>query len=114
MQIKRLLDDRDVLVGDRFFDAQRRFYALVEYSGDDLVVTAADDRPTRFKPDELGCYLVHVNRTERGLAKERLRGYWENQLQYNVTKLIVGIFNGIVHIYLINNYILQLFILSFQ
>ena len=77
MQIKRLLDDREVFAGDKVFDAQGRSYAFVEYSDGELVVTAEDDRPTRFKPEQLGCYLVHVNRTERGLAKERLRDYWE-------------------------------------
>ena len=29
MQIKRLLDDREVFVGDRLFDALRRSYAFV-------------------------------------------------------------------------------------
>ena len=76
MQIKRSLDDREVVVGDRVFDAQGRFYEFVEQSGSELVVTARDRRPTRFKPSELGCYVIHVNRTELGLAKERLRDYW--------------------------------------
>jgi hypothetical protein len=56
MQIKRYLDDREVLVGDRLFDAQGRSYALVEQSGSELVVTAGDGHPTRFKPNELGCH----------------------------------------------------------
>ena len=77
MQIKRLLDDREVFIGDRVFDAQGRSCAFVEHSGGDLVVTAEDGRPVRFRPDELGCYMIHLNRTERGLAKERLRDYWE-------------------------------------
>ena len=77
MQIKRLLDDREVLVGDRVFDAQGRSYAFVEHSSGELVVTAQDGRPVRFKPEQLGCYLVHVNKTELGLAKERLRSFWE-------------------------------------
>ena len=77
MQIKRLLDDREVFVGDRLFYAQGRSYAFVEHSGGELVVTAEDGCPVRFKPEQLGCYLVHVNRTERGLVKERLRDYWE-------------------------------------
>ena len=79
MQIKRLLDDREVFVGDRLFDAQGRSYAFVEHSSGELVVTAEDGRPIRFKPEQLGCYVIHVNRTDRGLAKERLRDYWENQ-----------------------------------
>jgi len=77
MQIKRLLDDREVFVGDTVFDAQGRSYAFLGHSGGELVVAAGDGHPIRFKPDELGCYVIHVNRTERGLAKERLRDYWE-------------------------------------
>ena len=77
MQIKRLLDDREVFAGDRLFVAQGRSYAFVELSGGELVVAAEDGRPTQFKPNELGCYVIHVNRTELGLAKERLRDYWE-------------------------------------
>ena len=79
MQIKRLLDDREVLVGDKLFDAQRRSYAFLEHSGGELVVAAEDGRPTCFKPEALGCYVIHVNRADRGLAKERLRSFWENQ-----------------------------------
>ena len=77
MQIKRLLDDREVFAGDRLLDTQGHPYAFVEHSSGELVATAEDERPTRFKPEQLGCYLVHVNRTELGLAKERLRDYWE-------------------------------------
>ena len=77
MQAKRLLDDREVLDCDRLFDAQGRSYAFVEHSSGELVVTAEDGRPTLFKPEQLGCYVIHVNRTDRGLAKERLRDYWE-------------------------------------
>ena len=77
MQAKRLLDDRELFVDDRVFDAQGRSYAFVEHSGGELVVAVEDERPTRFKPADLGCYVVHANRTDRGLAKERLRDYWE-------------------------------------
>ena len=66
-----------MFAGDRLLDAQGRSYAFVEHSGGELVVTAEDGRPIRFKPDELGCYVIHVNRTVRGLAKERLCDYWE-------------------------------------
>jgi len=78
MQIKRLLDDRDVFAGDEVFDAQGLPYTFVEHSSGDLVVAAEDGGPARFKPDELGCHVIRVNRTERGLAKERLRNYWED------------------------------------
>ena len=68
MQIKRLLDDREVLVGDRVFDAQGRSYAFVEHSGGELVVTSEDGRSALFKLEQLGCYVIHVNRTDRGPA----------------------------------------------
>ena len=77
MQIKRLLNDREVFAGDRLLDAQGRSYAFVEHYSGELVVTAEDGRPIRFKPDDLGCYVIHVTRTDRGLAKERLRSFWE-------------------------------------
>ncbi len=76
MQIKRLLDDKEVFAGSKVFDAQGRSYAFVEHSGGELVVAAEDGRSIRFKPDKLGCYVIHVNRTDRGLAKDRLRDYW--------------------------------------
>ena len=42
MQAKRLLDHREVFIGDSVFDAQGRSYAFVEHSGGELVVTAED------------------------------------------------------------------------
>jgi len=65
-----------VQAGDRLFDAQGRPCEFVEHSGGELVVVAEDECPSRFKPEALGCYAIHVNRTERGLAKEQLRDYW--------------------------------------
>ena len=50
MQIKRLLDDREVFVGDELFDAQGRSYTFVEHSGGELLVAAEYMRPIRFKP----------------------------------------------------------------
>ena len=77
MQIKWPFGALEVFAGDSLFDAQGHSYALVEHSSGELVVTEEDGRPVWFKPEQLGCYLVHVNRTELGLAKERLRDYWE-------------------------------------
>ena len=48
MQIKRLVDDREVLVGDKLFDTQGRSYGFIERSGGELVVTAEDSCPVRF------------------------------------------------------------------
>jgi len=53
VQIKRLLDDREVLfAGDKLFDAQGRSYAFVEHSGGGLVVSAEDGRRAGIKPQE--------------------------------------------------------------
>jgi hypothetical protein len=41
MQANRLLDDREVFVGDRVFDAQGRSYGFLVHSGGELVVAAA-------------------------------------------------------------------------
>ena len=54
MQIKRLLDDREVFAGDRLFDAQGRSYAFVGYSSGELVVTTEYSRSFRFKPENEG------------------------------------------------------------
>jgi hypothetical protein len=40
MQIKRLLDDREVFVGDKLLVAQGRPYAFLEHSSGELVVSA--------------------------------------------------------------------------
>ena len=52
MQIKRLLSDREVLIGDRLLDAQGRAHAFVEHSSDELVVAAEDGRRAGIKPQE--------------------------------------------------------------
>ena len=77
MQIKRLLDDREVFAGDTVFYAQGHSYAFVEHSDGELVVTAGDGRSIRFKPEQLGCYVIHVNRTTRGLARYGFALYWQ-------------------------------------
>ena len=51
MQIKGLLDGREVLVGDRLFDAQGRSYAFVEHAGGELVV-ADVERTFRYTTHE--------------------------------------------------------------
>jgi len=71
------LDDREVFAGDRLLDAQGRPYAFLEHLSGELVVAAEDGRHTKFKPEQLSCYVIRANGSERGLAKERLRDYWE-------------------------------------
>ena len=45
MQIKRLLDDREVFAGDRLFDAQGRPYAFLEHLSGELVVSSGRRLP---------------------------------------------------------------------
>ena len=35
------------------------------------MVKSEDGCIAQFKPDELGCYVNYVNKTDRGLAKQR-------------------------------------------
>ena len=79
MQIQRTLDDRPVTAGDTLFGAKGEPVEFVEYKNGDLVVLDRDGHCRRFKPQELACYTLNTNRTDRGLAKQRLRDYWENQ-----------------------------------
>ena len=57
-----------LFVGDRVFDAQGRAHAFVEHSAGELVVTMDNGRSAQVKPEQLGCYVIQVNRTDRGLA----------------------------------------------
>jgi hypothetical protein len=78
MQIQRKLDDRPVTAGDTLFDVKGLPVEFVEYKNGDLVVLDSDGHRIRFKPEELACYTLNANRTDRGLAKERLRSFWDN------------------------------------
>ena len=37
-----------------------------------------DGKKVKSSPAELGCYLLNKNRTDRGLAKDRFRSFWED------------------------------------
>ena len=76
MQIKRLLDDRLVVV----FAPQRALLCVCRACWEPslLVVSSADGRPARLKPEELRCYIMNANRTDRGRAKELLRSFGGN------------------------------------
>ena len=43
-----------------------------------LVAVSPDGKKVRNLPAELGCYLLSKDRTDRGLAKDRLRSFWED------------------------------------
>ena len=78
MKIKRLLNDKSVVKGDQLFDIKGQPFKFVEVSGGQLTIMSSINKTARKRPSELGCYLLNKNKTERGLAKERLRSYWDD------------------------------------
>jgi len=78
MQIKRYLDDREVAKGDKLFNSQGEAYEFVDFEGSQLTAISSANVTVRKAPAEFGCYVLRKNRTEVGLAKERLSSYWDN------------------------------------
>ena len=78
MQIKRYLDDKAVAKGDKLFNSQGEAYEFVDIKGSQLTAISSANVTVRKAPADLGCYVLHKNRAEVGIAKERLRSYWDN------------------------------------
>ena len=78
MQIKRLLNDIEVVAGDKLINSQGEHCEFVEHADGQLVAVSLDGKKIRNSPAELGCYLLSKNRTDRELAKDRLRSFWED------------------------------------
>ena len=78
MQIKRYLDDKAVAKGDKLFNSQGEAFEFVDFEGSQLTAISSASVTVRKAPVDLGCYVLHKNRTDVGLAKERLRSYWDN------------------------------------
>jgi hypothetical protein len=78
MQIKRLLNDIEVVAGDKLINSQGEHCEFVEHADGQLVAVSLDGKKIRNSPTELGCYLLSKDRTDRGLAKDRLRSFWED------------------------------------
>ncbi len=78
MQIRRFLDDKAVARGDKLFNSQGEAFEFVDFEGSQLTAISSASVTVRKAPADLGCYVLHKNRTEVGLAKERLRSYWES------------------------------------
>ena len=78
MQIKRLLDDTEVVTGDKLINSQGEHCELVVYANGQLVEMSPDGKKVKNSPVEFGCYLSSKDRTDRGLAKDRLRSFWED------------------------------------
>ena len=77
MQIKRCLDDKAIVKGDKLFNSRGEAFEFVGFEGSQLTAISSANGTVRKSPADLGCYVLHKNRTEVGLAKERLRSYWE-------------------------------------
>ena len=71
MQTKRLLDDRLVVV----FAPQTALLCVCRANWEPVSSAVSDGRTARLKPEELRCYIMNVNRTDRGRAKELLRSF---------------------------------------
>ena len=78
MQIKRLLNDIEVVAGDKLINSQGEHCEFVEHANGQLVAVSPDGKKVRNSPAEFGCYLLSKDRTGRGLAKDRLRSFWED------------------------------------
>jgi hypothetical protein len=78
MQIKRLLNDIDVVAGDKLINSQGEHCEFVEHANGQLAAVSLDGKKIRNSPAEFGCYLLSKDRTDRGLAKDRLRSFWED------------------------------------
>ena len=78
MQVKRLLDDKVVVAGDRLSSSNGKHCEFVGHANSQLVAVSPDGKKVRNSPAELGCYLLSKDRTDRGLAKDRLRSFWED------------------------------------
>ena len=78
MQIKRLLNDIEVVAGDKLINSQGEHCEFVEHADGQLVAVSLNGKKIRNSPAELGCYLLSKDRTDRGLAKDRLRSFWED------------------------------------
>jgi hypothetical protein len=53
-------------------------FEFVNFEGNQLTAISSANLTVRLAPADLGCYVLHKNRTEAGIAKERLRSYWES------------------------------------
>ena len=78
MQIKRLLNDIEVVAGDKLINSQGEHCEFVEHADGQLVAVSPDGKKVKSSPAEFGCYLLSKDRTGRGLAKDRLRSFWED------------------------------------
>ena len=68
MQIKRLLDDRLVVAGDRPINRRGAHCEFAEHADGQLDAVSPDSKKLKSSPVEFGCYLLNKDRTDRSLA----------------------------------------------
>ena len=78
MQIKRLLNDIEVVAGDKLINSQGEHCEFVEHANGQLVAVLPDGKKVKNSPVEFGCYLLNKDRTNRGLPKDHLGSLWED------------------------------------
>ena len=64
MQIKRYLDDKAVAKGDKLFNSQGEAFEFVDFEGSQLTAISSANLTVLKAPADLGCYVLHKNRTE--------------------------------------------------
>ena len=68
MQIKRLLNDIEVVAGDRLINSQGEHCEFAEHADGQLDAVSPDSKKVKSSPVEFGCYLLNKDRADRGLA----------------------------------------------
>ena len=75
MQIKRLLNDIEVVAGDKLINSQGEHCEFVEHANGQLVAVSPDGKKVRNPPVEFGCYLLSEVRIDQGLTKDFPRSF---------------------------------------
>ena len=67
-----------MVTGDKLINSAREHCELVEHANGQLVAVSPDGKKVKNSPVEFGCYRLSKDRTDPGLAKDRLRSFWED------------------------------------
>ena len=62
MQIKRLLDDRIVVAGDKLVNSEGEHCEFVEHANGQLVAMSPEGKKVKNSPVEFGCYLFSIQK----------------------------------------------------
>ena len=72
------MNDIEVVAGDRYIHSQGEHREFAEHADGQLEAVSPDGKKVKSSPVEFGCYLLSRDRTDLGLAKDRLRSFWED------------------------------------